>query len=388
MPRGVLTIAETRDEAIAQATEGFPQFRAIDAREIDLSDLPPLATGPLPKHWVVVVEHEDPDEEAKLPQDADPLEKCARETRLRYLTMAVDPQLLVTGVREEFPCPKCGETIRLDLPAPRATRYPQNTQCPHCGTPLTRTRHQLMWGVIPQRPKRESRDCIFCDQEADSYEHVVPAWISKQLHLKTFLSQTSTGGRVSPRRQPISFASHRARIFCISCNKHFKHLEDAVIPLLVPMAKGLHLVLDADSQQLLALWAMKTAMALIAATDGLEDAVPIEHRRAVRDNGEVPDAVWVGFFPWHGEPMIAGGRLASTDGTSETAYVAVLTFAGIGFSVMGFQRLTPDEAIDGDVPPFRQFWPPRSQLMEWPSLVVADRTSLPFLMNFVPLRRQ
>jgi hypothetical protein len=83
VPRGVTAVAETREEAMRQATDGVAGFRAIDARQIELDDLPPLASGPLPTHWAVVVEHEDPKEEAKLPQDSDPIDKCERETRLR-----------------------------------------------------------------------------------------------------------------------------------------------------------------------------------------------------------------------------------------------------------------------------------------------------------------
>lgn len=201
MPRGVTAVAETREEAIQQATEGFPRFRAIDAREIDLSDLPPLATGSLPKHWAVVVEHEDPDEETKLPQDADPLDKCKRETRLRYLTLAVDPQLLVEGVHEGLPCPECGEMITLDLPVPRDTRYPQNVQCPHCRTPLTRPQHRLTWAVIPRTTKQRPTDCIFCEAPADSKEHVVPEWISKQLNVHRSAARKTTSV-IAPAGRP------------------------------------------------------------------------------------------------------------------------------------------------------------------------------------------
>lgn len=380
-------VAETREEAVRQATEGFAGFRAIDARQIELGDLPPLVGGPLPTHWAVVVEHEDPEEEEKLPQDADPMDKCARETRLRYLTLSVDPQLLVTGTHEELPCPECKKLIALDLPAPRETRYPQNVQCPHCRLPLTRSRNELNWTAIPRTAKQPGGPCVFCGAPADSKEHVVPSWISKRLRIKTFLTQTSAGGRVVPQKQPISFASHRKRIFCTGCNTHFKHLEDAVIPVVVPMARDFRLALDPESQHLLALWATKTAMALLAATDGLADAVPIGHRRAVRENAEVPAGVWVGFFSWRGEPTIATGRFVADHAAGASAYGSVLAFAGVGFTVKGFERPEPSETLDGDAPPFRQFWPPRNALIEWPSRVAADRTLLPVLMNFPPPRR-
>lgn len=108
---------------------------------------------------------------------------------------------------------------------------------------------------------------------------------------------------VERRKQPISFASFRSRIFCKPCNKHFKHLEDAVIPLMVPMAKGRFVSLDPDSQALLALWASKTAVAVIAATaPQLREVVPIDQRRSVREGGRPGDETWVGHFPWRGSP--------------------------------------------------------------------------------------
>jgi hypothetical protein len=135
------------------------------------------------------------------------------------------------------------------------------------------------------------------------------------------------------------------------------------------------------------MWATKTAIALIEATDGLAGAVPIVHRRAVRENAEVPEAVWVGFFSWRGEPTIATSRLVSVDERRTSAYGAVLAFAEVGFSVKGFERPEPAQTLDGDVPPSRQFSPPSNALIEWPSPATADRALLPALMNFPPARR-
>ena len=81
MPRGVLTVADTREEAEQQIRAEAPEVEILRSREIDLGGLPPLVSGPLPKHWVVVVQHPDPDEEAKLPQHDDPEDHCERETR-------------------------------------------------------------------------------------------------------------------------------------------------------------------------------------------------------------------------------------------------------------------------------------------------------------------
>lgn len=166
MPRGVLTVADTQEEAERQVLAEAPHIQILRSREIDLAGLPPLPAGPLPGHWVVVVQHPDPEEEAKLPQHGDPEDHCEREIRLLYLSMAVDPDLVVSGVIEELLCPACGNPVRLELPAPREGRPRTGAACPNCRTPLTRRDGNAAWEVAPPKPQREPI-CVFCDAKAD-----------------------------------------------------------------------------------------------------------------------------------------------------------------------------------------------------------------------------
>jgi len=217
--------------------------------------------------------------------------------------------------------------------------------------------------------------------------------MAKRLGIKNFLA----GGRLGspgphPRKQPVSFASYRARIFCSDCNKHFKHLEDAAIPLLVPMAKGRVLSLDAANQALLALWANKTAIALIAADEiGLREIVPMDHRRAVREAGRPTDRTYVGYFPWRGSPVISVGSAVFTSNVDPTSqfdsYGAILTFAQLAFVVFGLAEPLPSSVvIDADSSAMRQFWPPRLPLLHWTPGTPATNSNLGDLLNFVPLR--
>ncbi len=289
-----MVVAETREEAEQQVLNEAPHVRVLRSREIDLNGLPPLRSGPLPKHWVVVVEHRDPEREGKLPQHEDPEEHCERATRQMYLAMATDPDLLVTGVTEQFTCPGCAEEIQIELPAPRERRDPGHSDCPECGTHLSRSSTGDGWEVFDPPPKSPVT-CIFCGGKADSMEHVIPAWISKQLGIKEYLypDRPPRRGEVGRASQPISFASFRARIFCKECNKHFKDLEDEVIQLLVPMARGRSVSLDTGTQALLARWAAKTAIALIATDPELREVVPAKHRRLIRDEGRLADETMV-----------------------------------------------------------------------------------------------
>jgi hypothetical protein len=384
-----MTIAETQDEAERSVVHSAPQLRVLRAREIDLAGIPPLRSGPLPRHWVVVVEHEDPEVEATLPQHADPEDHCERETRLLYLKMAIDPKLLATGVIEQFPCPACSSGVRLELPPPRDIRYPLNRQCPDCRAHLRKDRAGVSW-VEVQHEQSPYPSCVFCAAPANSREHVVPAWVSKRFGITEFLSAEDAFivGGTRPT-QPISFASYRARVMCHGCNRHFKHLEDAVIPLLVPMGRGLALSLDRDSQRLLALWASKTALALMAARPGEDNRRLQMQGRAIRE-GEVPAASWVGYLAWHGGPIISTGYgeavARKLDTPASEMYGVILTFAGVGFCVVGFLDGAPDGATVGGAPePLRQCWPIRRPYLDWPPPTVDNRI-LPMLLGYVPLR--
>jgi hypothetical protein len=183
----------------------------------------------------------------------------------------------------------------------------------------------------------------------------------------------------------------RARIFCTPCNTHFKHLEDAVIPLVVPMAKSQVFSLGAEHRELLALWATKTAAAPLATTaPELRDAMPLDHRDSIRHEGRPPRDAWVGWFPWNGRPVVAGG-LGEVDGYAGAGatYVAVLAFAKVGFVVNGFRAPLPTANLDLDKPSLVRFWPGRPGFVDWPPLgpPLEPGADLATLLNTAPVRR-
>lgn len=378
MARGVSATGATREEAEAQVEAAKHQVRITKCREIDLSGLPPLASGPLPRHWVVVVEDLTAELAAQRPQQEDPEGECERDTRQLYLTMATDPELLSSGSVEIFPCPECGEDVRLELPPRREKSHPLHTNCGSCRVHLELIDGGRRWAPGSPGPKRDRR-CIFCGATANSQEHVIPRWISKRLGIRDMISMEGSiqpGSR--PRRQPISFASYRAPIFCAECNAHFKHLEDAVIPILVPMARGLVLTFGAEERALLARWCLKTAMALLSAEPGDQDKVPLDHRRALREEDRIVADTWIGIFRWQGEPVILTGdgitRNQKNPDLVRGTYSAMLAFRGFGFYVTAFNEpIGPDASLSGDWAPMICIWPPRGGLTQWPPPVTDNR---------------
>jgi len=220
--------------------------------------------------------------------------------------------------------------------------------------------------------------------------------MSKRLGIKTSLIGS---GNVKTPREEISFASYRAKIFCESCNAHFKDLEDAAIPLIEPMAKGWEVTLGLSSQRTIALWAAKTTIALLAAAiREVAEVVPAHHRRAIRDLGSPPAEMWVSYFPWDGEPHIwVGDGTVDLPKDDESAppdalhtYAAIFTFRELGFQAVGFTDPIPSRAILGrELPSVRRFWPPRSNVEEWPPAAPerANREDIPDLVAFNPLLR-
>lgn len=140
MPRGVMAIAETQQEAERQAVDGFPQMRVVRSRQIDLSDFPDAKI-----HWCVVVEHRDPGEEGKLLQHDDPEAHCELEARELYAKLCDNPASLITGVIERVDCPACDRDIQIELPPPHAAPDPEVATCPACSVGLIRRKGSLRW---------------------------------------------------------------------------------------------------------------------------------------------------------------------------------------------------------------------------------------------------
>jgi hypothetical protein len=107
------------------------------------------------------------------------------------------------------------------------------------------------------------RQCLFCSLNANSLEDVWPRWITEQFEGSNPLT-------VQAERQGFvlkPWASRRPELLvrwvCKSCNNGWmSNLEGQVKPLLQPLLSGAAGSLDSGAQSILAVWAVKTAMAL------------------------------------------------------------------------------------------------------------------------------
>jgi hypothetical protein len=213
--------------------------------------------------------------------------------------------------------------------------------------------------------------------------------MSKRLGIKVMMGSRSYG--LTPRKQPISFASHRARIFCRPCNTHFKRLEDDTIPLVVPMANGRVFSLGPESQTLLALWAAKTAIALIAEKQELRELVPKTHRDSVRCDARPHANCWVGYVPWDSPPSIfAADNTFNLPGVGPASgyesYTVIFGFKRAAFQVVGLEPLPPGYRVGVAGYAVRQFWPQLPDLVNWPlDGPPATERDIPVMSRFGPL---
>lgn len=208
--------------------------------------------------------------------------------------------------------------------------------------------------------------------------------------MRLHYAETASFG-VTPEKQPISVASHRKRIFCESCNEHFKHLEDKAIPIIEPMGHGHRVTLGREEREVVALWGAKTGMALIATIPEFRELVPLTHRLVVRQQARVPDELFVAYCAWRGGFNKTAGdhSLVGEHDPSRgyRAYGAILTFAHLALKVFGFISYpVAGHTLYGDRPSIKQLWPDLGEPIEWPPAApVANDRNLRGLVEFVPL---
>ncbi|MDX6514280.1 MAG: hypothetical protein QOE36_3784 [Gaiellaceae bacterium] len=209
--------------------------------------------------------------------------------------------------------------------------------------------------------------------------------MARQWQLKGHMMHTvEVIGPVTKRKQPISVASHRAKILCADCQRYFKGYEDRTKEILVRMERGDELVFSPDELHALATWGAKTAYMLIAAEKGMEDVVPEAQRHGLRSNDVPPSNLWVGYGQYNGhghkgvhEHTIAGYK-------PRYAYGAVLFVARIALKVFGFSDNGPPMRPFGCPPILRQTWPTRTRPVDWPPDEVIRADEYGRLARMVP----
>ena len=151
------------------------------------------------------------------------------------------------------------------------------------------------------------RQCIFCGGKPLTKEHIFGTWLSplfptppgKQMFLDM---QTLVNGKPTnrPRRFPLNL-DVKVKKVCESCNGGWmSELENHVIEIISNVLKGHWLSISVEHQELLASWAVKTAIMIQHV--GTAPVVPIRRRKWLYTHHTPPPdtAVWLARYDGEG----------------------------------------------------------------------------------------
>jgi hypothetical protein len=137
-----------------------------------------------------------------------------------------------------------------------------------------------------------SKQCLFCDNQADTKEHLWPDWALQGLK------------RVHPIRQVIQkstpkefYGDVRMKCVCSCCNHGWmSDLENSVRAVVGAMVHDISVTIDVETQDAISRWVAKTAMVLEAAIPVEKRFYSRDERREVRVRGRIPERsmIWLG----------------------------------------------------------------------------------------------
>jgi hypothetical protein len=178
------------------------------------------------------------------------------------------------------------------------------------------------------------RVCIFCQERASTKEDVWPQWLTKRFPLSdTSRMEAELGSRNLgnwPNKKPKLL---RVGCVCKKCNSGWmSQLEGQVKPVIESILDDRIKVVDISSQALIAVWAVKTAMALEALNPNRKWFYTDDQRRGLRMVSAIPERTSVWIAKCVGQPNIysAAKDLRTACGQNEIhAYVTTMAFGSL-----------------------------------------------------------
>ncbi len=193
-------------------------------------------------------------------------------------------------------------------------------------------------------------------------------------------TQKKSGG--DPRNRPV-------RVVCAGCNGGWmSRLQQTAKPLLIPLVTGQAVRLDAQAQQVIAVWcAMSVMTAEFLSHD--RQAISLDERRSIKATQSVPAdtwKIWIGHYVRGGwQPLWAhtvmpigdeeispvgddGVPIANTQTTSLVVGQLYIHAFSCPYNFLIRAATLPDEARS-----LSQIWPPTSANIDWPRSTMTDR---------------
>jgi hypothetical protein len=167
--------------------------------------------------------------------------------------------------------------------------------------------------------------CIFCNNAANSKEHIIPQWLLSILPNPGDAFRFKIGNK-DPVLSPS--IERTVKAVCQDCNRGWmSDLEVEAAPLLRSFAFDISRRVDETGAFVLALWSIKTAMTNEASVRGKRLSFTKDEYDRVR-NHEVPPRsfVWLGRFYGNGHDVQGTDFPITLNGIDEAASGCVTTF--------------------------------------------------------------
>jgi hypothetical protein len=188
------------------------------------------------------------------------------------------------------------------------------------------------------------RQCLFCENAANSREHVWPDWILERLKDDRRQAMSGYIGDQSLYWTGVK-PELKTKCVCSSCNHGWMStLENANIPVLGPLMHDLVRPIDTAEQASVARWAMKTAMVMESSTRRHR---PIFYTRTecaqLRETPNLPfdTSVWIGRYAGQYNIAFVGTDAFDKKPVSPDAlhgYVNTILFGYVVIQIISFHR--------------------------------------------------
>ncbi len=224
------------------------------------------------------------------------------------------------------------------------------------------------------------RKCMFCQEQASSKEDIWPQWLTKRFPLSdaSFMEAERGGQKLgtwknnSPKLLP-------ARCVCGICNNGWmSRLEVEMKPIVESILDKQLTVMDASSQAVISVWALKTAMVLEALYPERVYFYSEDERKKIRAISTIPNRTSIWIASCVNQPNIysVGKDLRTAQGVNEAkAYVTTMAFGSLAIQVASIRvlanipkkvKITYDSREGPWDKTLLQVWPIIRQSQQWP----------------------
>ncbi len=226
------------------------------------------------------------------------------------------------------------------------------------------------------------RSCMFCSGRVSSNEDAWPLWLLRQIGANKPGEVNAERGREGPRSWRLARAGVLIRCVCRGCNNGWmSQLETRAKPVIEPLLDDAAVVLSADDQTTLAIWAIKSAMVYEGLRLNQSWVFTHEERTRLRESLTLPPRtkVWIAKCVDPPGPYCAASDLsgkAYASGHPVRAYVTTMAFGPLAIQVVNFRLasvipLSVDITVDLGAGPWdslaTQVWPDPRHQVSWPA---------------------